>query len=139
VKPKTLYLQGWRLIPFRVRSLNIYALVPPFLPIMEKPLKYSYWNCQQLLGYFMLRCFHIIQHFEYQNLVNAVFQFFGTLFCIDWCMYTSLHAVIFHENGISIVTAFRTSYSTRLSKGTEKYHKNHIWWVHRLSLWNTVF
>jgi len=35
---------------------------------MENPLKYSYWNCQQLLGYFVLRCFHIIQYFEYQHL-----------------------------------------------------------------------
>jgi len=39
VKLKIMYLQGWRLIPFRVRSLNTYALVPPFLPVMENPLK----------------------------------------------------------------------------------------------------
>jgi len=139
VKPKILYFQGWRLTPLRVWSLNRYALVPPFLPILKNPLKYSYWNCQQLHGYFVLRCFHIIQYFEYQNLANAVFRFSGTLFYINWCTYTSLHAVIFHGNGISIVTAFRTSYSTRLSKGTKKKnHKSHIWWIHRLSLWNIL-
>jgi len=53
-------------------------------------------------------------NFEYQNLANAVFWFFGTLLCIDWCTYTSLHAVIFHGNCISIATAFRTSYSRGL-------------------------
>jgi hypothetical protein len=140
VKPKILYLQGWKLIPFIVRSLNTCALVPPFLPVMENPLKYSYWNCQQLLGYFVLRCLHIIQYFEYQNLFNAVFQFFGTLFCINWRMYTSTHAVIFHENVISLVTAFRTSYSTRLSKETEKKsQESHLVSTQTVSLWNTVF
>jgi len=119
VEPKILYFQGWRLIPLRVWSLNTYVLVPPFLPIMENPLKYNYWNCQQLLGYFVLRCFHIIQYFEYQNLANAVFQLFVTLFYRLVYVHQCTCCHISWE-WHPIVTAFRTSYSTRLSKGTKK-------------------